>query len=289
MLKVLLRSRMEALLSVLTGAGRTKKAQSKGKLIGFAMLMFLSLFSLGTLFARIFEVLAQPLAMLNMGWLYFGMAVVMSFGVMIIGNVILAKYQLFEARDNDLLLSMPIKPIDILLSRLFLLYVLAVGIMLPVAIPALLFWKQPLGAVGWVAFALIFLVVLPLLNLAISALLGWLVHLASNKTRNKSLVSLVVTLGFLGAYMVFSFRINGMLTTLAANPTLLEKSLGAAAPVVWVGRAIAEGRWELLAPLPVAALPHLHPHRHRQGRRGQAGLCGAHRQGPQPPLRAAHP
>ena len=142
MLKVLLRSRMEALLSVLTGAGRTKKAQSKGKLIGFAMLMFLSLFSLGTLFARIFEVLAQPLAMLDMGWLYFGMAVVMSFGVMIIGNVILAKYQLFEARDNDLLLSMPIKPIDILLSRLFLLYVLAVGIMLPVAIPALLFWKQ---------------------------------------------------------------------------------------------------------------------------------------------------
>ena len=247
MLKVLLRSRMEALLSVLTGAGRTKKAQSKGKLIGFAMLMFLSLFSLGTLFARIFEVLAQPLAMLDMGWLYFGMAVVMSFGVMIIGNVILAKYQLFEARDNDLLLSMPIKPIDILLSRLFLLYVLAVGIMLPVAIPALLFWKQPLGAVGWVAFALIFLVVLPLLNLAISSLLGWLVHLASNKTRNKSLVSLVVTLGFLGVYMVFSFRLNSMLTTLAANPTLLEKSLGAAAPVVWAGRAIAEGRWELLA------------------------------------------
>ena len=68
MLKVLLRSRMEALLSVLTGAGRTKKAQSKGKLIGFATLMLLSLFSLGTLFARIFEVLAQPLAMLDMGW-----------------------------------------------------------------------------------------------------------------------------------------------------------------------------------------------------------------------------
>ena len=130
MLKVLLRSRMEALLSVLTGASRTKKAQSKGKLIGFAVLMLLSLFSLGTLFARIFEVLAEPLAMLGLGWLYFGMAVVLSFGLMLVGNVILAKYQLFEARDNDLLLSMPIPPIDILLSRLFLLYVLAVGIML---------------------------------------------------------------------------------------------------------------------------------------------------------------
>ena len=254
MLKVLLRSRMEALLSVLTGASRTKKAQSKGKLIGFATLMILSLFSLGTLFARIFEVLSAPLAMMELGWLYFGMAVVLSFGLMVVGNVILAKYQLFEARDNDLLLSMPIPPIDILLSRLFLLYVLAVGIMLPVAIPALLFWEQPLGTVGTVAFAVIFLVVLPLLNLAVSSLLGWLVHLASNRARNKSLITLVITLAFLGVYMYFSFKMNSMLTALAADPAMLEKSLGSAAPVVWAGQAIAESRLELLGLLLVIAL-----------------------------------
>lgn len=246
MLKVLLRSRMEALLSVLTGASRTKKAQSKGKLIGFAVLMLLSLFSLGTLFARIFEVLAAPLAMLGLGWLYFGMAVVLSFGLMLVGNVILAKYQLFEARDNDLLLSMPIPPIDILLSRLFLLYVLAVGIMLPVAIPALLFWEQPFGTAGAIAFGVIFLLVLPLLNLALSSLLGWLVHLASNRARNKSLITLVITLAFLGIYMYFSFKMNSMLSALAANPAMLEKSLGSAAPVVWAGRAIAEGKLSLL-------------------------------------------
>ena len=247
MLKVLLRSRMEALLNVLTGAGRTKKAQSKGKLVGFATLMLLSLFSLGTLFARIFEVLAAPLNALGLGWLYFGMAAVMSFGLMIVGNAILAKHQLFEARDNDLLLSMPIRPIDILLSRLFLLYVVAVVIALPVAIPSLLFWKGGLGVPGIAAFAVIFLLVLPLLNLAISSFLGWVIHLASNKAKNKSLISLVLTLGFLGIYMVFSFRLNSMLTTLAADPAMLEKSLGSAAPVVWAGRAIAEGRWELLA------------------------------------------
>lgn len=253
MLKILLRSRMEALLSVLTGASRTKKAQSRGKLIAFAMLMLLSLFSLGTLFARIFEVLAAPLAMLGLGWLYFGMAAVMSFGLMIVGNAIMAKYQLFEARDNDLLLSMPIKPIDILLSRLFLLYVVAVVIALPVAVPALLFWEGGLSAAGIVSFVLILLLVLPLLNLAISAFLGWVIHLASNKAKNKSLISLVFTLGFLGLYMYFNFRMNSMLSALAADPTMLEKSLGAAAPVVWAGRAIAEGSWELLGLLLVLA------------------------------------
>ena len=212
MLNILLRTRIEALLSVLTGAGRTKKAQSKGKLIGFATLMLLSLFSLGILFARIFEVLATPLSMLGMGWLYFGMAVVMSFGLMLIGNVILAKYQLFEARDNDLLLSMPIKPIHILLSRLFLLLVLAWIIMLPVAVPCLLFWPESLGFPGQLAFWTVFVLILPLLNLAISSLLGWLLHLASNKAKNKTLLTLVVTLGFLGVYMVFSFKLNSILT-----------------------------------------------------------------------------
>ena len=254
MLKILLRTRMEALLSVLTGASRTKKAQSKVKLAGFAVLMLFSIGSLGILFARIFEVLAPPFHMMGMGWLYFGFAGVMSFGLMLIGNIILAKYQLYEARDNDLLLSMPIKPIHILLSRLFLLLVLAWICMLPVAIPCLIFWPELPSGWGLAAFLLQFLAVLPLLNLAISAFLGWLVHLASVRARNKSLISLVLTLGFLGAYMVFSFKMNSILTELAANPTVLEKPLGSAAPVVWMGRSIAEGRADLLGLMLVIAL-----------------------------------
>ena len=187
MLKTLLRSRMDALLSVLTGSGRTKKAQSKAKLIGFSVLMILSVGSLGTLFARIFEVIAEPFSLLGMGWLYFGLAGVMTFGLMLIGNVLLAKYQLYEAKDNDLLLSMPIKPIHILLSRLFLLYVLALIVMLPVAVPCLIFWPDFPRGRGLAAFLLQFLVVLPLLNLAVSAFLGWLVHLASLRARSFSL------------------------------------------------------------------------------------------------------
>ena len=254
MLKVLLRTRMEALLSVLTGASRTKKAQSRGTLIGFACLMILSLVSLGTLFSRIFEVIGPAFRMAGLGWLYFAFAAVMTFSLMLIGNVFVAKAQLYEAKDNDLLLSMPIKPIHILLSRLFLLLVLAWICMLPVAIPCLIFWPELPSGWGLAAFLLQFLAVLPLLNLAISAFLGWLVHLASVRARNKSLISLVLTLGFLGAYMVFSFKMNSILTELAANPTVLEKPLGSAAPVVWMGRSIAEGRADLLGLLLVIAL-----------------------------------
>ncbi len=254
MLNTLLRSRMAALLSVLTGSSRTRTAQSKGKLIGFSVLMILSVASMGTLFARIFEVIAEPFHMLGMGWLYFAMAAVLSFGLMLVGNVILAKYQLYEAKDNDLLLSMPVKPIHILLSRLFLLLVLAWVVMLPVAVPCLIFWPEFPRGWSLVSFLAVFLVVLPLVNLAISSLLGWLVHLASLRARNKTLISLVITLGFLGAYMYFSFKMNSILNSLAANPTALEKPLGSAAPLVWAGRSIADGRADLLGLLLACAL-----------------------------------
>lgn len=254
MLKPLLRTRLLAMLSILTGSSRTKKAQSKGKLVGFAVLMVLSLFSLSTLFSHIFESIGTVFQMFGLGWLYFAFAAILSFGLMLVGNVFAAKAQLYEARDNDLLLSMPIRPFHILLSRLFLLLVLALVLMLPVAIPAVLFWPGELKAAGWIGFVLIFLVVLPLLNLVISSFLGWLLHLASTRARNKSLITLLLSLGFLGIYMYFSFRMNSMISNLAADPSGLERSLGSAAPLVWIGRAIAEGKALYLVPLVLGTL-----------------------------------
>ena len=241
MLKVLLKNRLEALLSVLTGASRTKKAQSKGKLVSFAALMILSLVSIGTLFSRIFEALGPAFRWAGLGWLYFALAAVITFGLMLVGNVFVAKSQLYEAKDNDLLLSMPIKPIHILLSRLFLLLVLAEVLALPVVIPAILYWPGSMGVPGWVALILSFFVILPLLNLVVSSLLGWLIHLVSARARNKSLITLVISLAFLGAYMYFSFRMNSMLTSLVENHEGLEKSLGAVAPLVWIGKAVTAG------------------------------------------------
>ncbi len=241
MLKVLLKNRLEALLSVLTGASRTKKAQSKGKLVGFAALMILSLVSIGTLFSRIFEVIGPAFHWAGLGWLYFALAAVITFGLMMVGNVFVAKSQLYEAKDNDLLLSMPIKPIHILLSRLFLLLVLAEVLALPVVIPAILYWPGSVDVPGWVALILSFFVILPLLNLVVSSLLGWLIHLASARARNKSLITLVISLAFLGGYMYFSFRMNSMLTSLVENHEGLEKSLGAVAPLVWIGKAVTVG------------------------------------------------
>lgn len=241
MLKTLLSLRLRALLSVLTGAGRSRKKQSRGRLIGFALLMVYSFGALGFLFWHIFDMLSEPFARFGLGAVYFTLAGILSFALMLVGSVFTAKSQLFEARDNELLLSLPIRPLDILLSRLFLLWLIAFVTGLPVAVPCLIAWSRPLGAAGWLAVALLWIVLLPLLCLSLSALIGWIIHRIAARFGHKPFVTVLLWLLFLGGYTWLSFRWHGMLEKLAANPQALAGKLKAAAPLVWLGKAVAEG------------------------------------------------
>lgn len=241
MLKVLLRQRLEMLGTWLTGATRKNKKQSKGVLIAFAALMIYALGALGFLFWHIFDTIAQPFHLFGFDWLYFSFVAVMSFGLMFIGSVFTAKAQLYEAHDNDLLLSLPIPPRYILLSRLFMLFVINFVLDLLVAVPALLVCTRydMLSTWGYVAFAVVFLL-LPLLTLAVGALFAWLLSLATARVQRKSLVTTVLSFAFFAAYMYFSINMNNLLLSLAADPSGLAGSLGAVAPVYWMGVAIAE-------------------------------------------------
>ena len=242
MLKILLRQRLEMLGVWFTGAMRKNKKQSNGKLIAFSLLMVYALGALGFLFWHIFDTLAKPFHMFGLDWLYFSLAAVMSFGLMFVGSVFTAKAQLYEARDNDLLLSMPIKPSHILLSRLFLLFVINFVLDMLVAVPCLLVCSQygMLSAWGLAAYIILFLL-LPLLTLAVGALFAWLLSLATARVQRKSLVTTLLSFAFLGLYMYFSMNMNNLLLSLAADASGLAVSLSALAPVYWIGIAIADG------------------------------------------------
>lgn len=243
MLKTLFRVRLIALQCVMTGSIRTKQAQSRGKLIGFTCLMLFSLFALGFMFWHIFDTIAVPFHMQGLDWLYFSMAATFGFALMFIGSVFTAKAQLYEARDNDLLLSLPIKPRDILLSRLFMLWLISLVLELITAIPAALVWVHAVGfsGAGLCWFVLIFVLLLPLLALAVSALFGWLLSVFSSRAKNKTLVTVLASLIFLVLYMYFMSNTNALITELAQNPGGAANALGAVALLQWIGLACTAG------------------------------------------------
>ncbi|MCR5664509.1 MAG: hypothetical protein K6G17_06495 [Oscillospiraceae bacterium] len=253
-LKALLRVRLAGLLSSLLGANRSRKRRTRGQILGFAALMLYAFGFLGFSMFQTFAQLAPAFSAFGVGWVYFAMAALMTFGLMFIGSVFTAKAQLYEATDNDLLLSMPIPPRDVLLSRLALLLVMDELFGLVVSVPAFLAWQLAAGFTlkAGVNFVLIFLLLLPLLALLLTALFGWLLHLAAQRVRSQSLLTVLLSLAFIAVYFVVVQRMNIWLAEMVQDPSPLVGALGGFAPLLWLGRACADGSLSALGLLALA-------------------------------------
>lgn len=243
MLNVLLLSKLLALRCWITGATRKNRAQSKISLGGFALLMIVALGSLGVLFYHIFETVALPFHAANLDWLYFTFSAVFSFALMFIGCVFTAKAQLFDARDNDLLLALPLKSSDILISRLFMLAVIDLVLGLLVMIPAGFVWARfvSFSGIGLAAYVLSLLLII-LFALALSAFFGWIIHRLTLKLPgNKTLITTLLSLLLCGGYLYINFNMNNLLIRLAADPSGAAEFFRPLLPLYWLGAAAANG------------------------------------------------
>jgi ABC-2 type transport system permease protein len=240
MLKTLLRIRFSAYATQVVNSGSRRKGSSAGKLAGFALLFAFILFSLGMLFYMTFLPLGKIYHAAGTDWVFFTFYALVAFVVMFVFSVFTSKSQLFEARDNEMLLALPLRPRTILASRLLLLILINFLMELAVAVPALLCGYFD-GAMAVVSFVLLALA-LPLLSVALSSLFGWVIAKLSAHTRHKSLVSTVLALIFLMAYLYFytSFMSNNM-AALLDNADAIGNALSGFAPLLWLGKAMAQG------------------------------------------------
>lgn len=260
MFKTLLKTRLAAFGAYYSGAGRRrggKKQAGAGRKVLYALLFLYCFVAFGGMFFGLFSVLAEAFAGTAYAWLYFVMYAIVSFALMFIGSVFTAKTQLFEARDNELLLAMPVPPRYILGSRMAALVIFNAVFQLTVSIPALAAWiiAGHAGAFGICAFV----VLLPALNLftmAVTCLFAWLLSLLTSRMRGKNIMTLIFSVVFLAAYFVVISRMNRYVTALAAHGAQLAQTLGGVSPLVWLGRAMTgESAAALAASLVLLLVP----------------------------------
>lgn len=259
MFKALLKTRLAALTAWLffRNGAKAKNGSSKLKLVGFALLMLYACFAFMMMFGVYFEQIAKPFFEVGIGWLYFTLFIMTAFAMMFIGSVFVVKSQLYEAKDNDLLLSLPIPPRLILASRMVMLMILNFVFELLVAAPAFVMWVRAVPVTAMqVVFFLLILLALPFLSMALSGLFGWLLALSTGRLRNKSLMTVVFSLIFLGLYFFFFSRANVYIQQLVTNGKAIAGSLGSVAPLFWVGNAVAEtNAVQLILSLLIMLLP----------------------------------
>lgn len=221
---------------------RDKKSGKNRSWKGIALYvgLYLVIFGfLGVMFFMVADMLCEPLAAAGYGWLFFALMGLISVALGVFGSVFNTYASLYRAKDNDLLLSMPIPPRVILMTRLSGVYAMGLMYELIVMIPTLIVYylNVRLNALG-VAFSLLTPLVLSVLVLTLSCVLGWVVALISERLKHKSLITVVLSLAFLTAYYYFYMQAYSMLQAILFNPAQLGDAIrGALFPFYHMGLA----------------------------------------------------
>lgn len=210
MFKILLKKQISELFSwMLRKNSLDKKGSSKG-LILYAGL-YLYLFGMfGWTFWQMASALCEPLCEMDLGWLYFAMLGLIATTLGVMGSVFTAYSMLYQARDNELLLSMPIPPALILAVRLFAVYVMSFFFEAVVLVPSALVYLMKIECtVAAVLCNVLICFLLPLLTVVFSGILGWLIAFVASKTRHYTLITVLISLGFFAGYYYLYMLVYG--------------------------------------------------------------------------------
>ena len=124
MLKLLLKTRILALADQFSGQSKGKQALNVRRIAVLAGAALLLLVGAGYLVSKILGPLYNNMLAADMEWLYFAMVGGLAFLISFMFTSIYAQGAIFEAKENEMLLSMPIPPTAILCSRMGALYFL---------------------------------------------------------------------------------------------------------------------------------------------------------------------
>ena len=237
------------LVEFLRGGG--SKKNKKGKVLGTTALAILYIFSFLAMSVAIgffFFGIGVMLGGKSYDWVYFAYMAIGMFLLCFIGSVFMTETQMFEAKDNERLLSMPISPWSILVSRmislLFYNYLFGALVGVPAGITYIvmsvkdIFGKvTPLGVI----FYLVALLMVPLLALAISMLVGWGISVLTAKVKSTKIIKLVIAIAAALLYFYFIMADGGWAQNLIVNAGKIAKSIKAYIPPAYsVGKAITD-------------------------------------------------
>ena len=191
------------------------KKQSKWFRIGLPILLgAMIMFSV----AGYADMMMEPLAEVEMEFVVLTLFVIISAVFILMEGIYKASGLLFNCRDDDLMLSLPVKKTTVLAVRVLKFYLFETMINALILAPAMVMYamRVEVGA-SFYLVSLTALLILPILPIVISSLLGGAIAFLSSRFKYKNLVQIVLTTAFLLVIMYVSINMKDILQTLAQN------------------------------------------------------------------------
>ena len=217
MLKTLIKKQFLETMSFFLQSKEGKR-RSKGAIIGFIALIIYGFGAGAAMFWLLSYTLCTPLVEAGQGWVYFAFMGVMATAFGIIGGVFMAKSKLYEAKDNELLLSMPIPAWAVLFTRILSLYFFTLLFEALVFLPAVINYLIVTGfSFSVLLCCLVLQLVMPLGAVAICCLLGFLLAWLTARLPFKNLFIILGFLIFMVGYSLAYSKVNEYLGYVLQN------------------------------------------------------------------------
>ena len=236
MLRTLLKKDLQALLVTITMDRRKGTRRSTAGIIGFSLLFVLVFVSLGFAFFSYGLLLGESIGAGS--WIYMSLVGCIGLVMGLFGSVFSTYTTLYKAKDNELLLSLPIPPGKLLIAKICTVYAISLLFCTIAMLPGFIYsWLEhavsPLGVV----LSILTIFFTALLVTALSCVLGWLVALVVGLFPKKNLATVLATLAFIVVYYLFYFKLQQILQSIIANIDAIENGIrGYAYPIYALGR-----------------------------------------------------
>ena len=247
MLRTLIGIRLQGIFMKAVKRGDKKNAGLFKVMLMIVLFLYIAVV-FGGIFGYMFYSMLEPFTAIGYEWLYFGIMALTVIMLCFLGSIFMTQQEIYGSKDNDLLLSMPIKVRDILLSRIFVLLIMNYIYEAIVVLPCLFiyFIRTKFQFLSFL-YAIIVVLTLPLLVITLSCIFGWVMAMIMRKIRNKTAITLILSLGFLGVYFYVINKFPEYVTMLIQN----GKSIGDAIketlfPIYHLSMAITEGSFSSL-------------------------------------------
>ncbi len=239
MLRLLIKKQLMEVFKEYFYDSKNGKARSKISTIAwFGFFVIVMVGVLGGMFTTLALSLA-PLTKMGYAWLYYCIIGLIAIALGAFGSMFNSYSGLYKAKDNDLMLSMPIPVKDIVVSRLASTYLMGVLYSAVVLIPAVVVYYINTGfELGGFVCMLFWMFAISELILVLSSVLGYGVAKISMKFKNNNIIKVFAALLFMVLYYVVYFKAMDIIKDLLANADVYgEKIYGSARILYEFGNA----------------------------------------------------
>lgn len=231
-----------------------KKNKGRSKTSSIMMIVGYFVF-ICVVFGALFSFFASsllPVVDKGYDWMFFCFMGIIAVAMGAFGSVFNTYAGLYLAKDNDMLLSMPIPVGYIMASRLLGVYIMGTLYSALVIIPAIVVYLCHIFSVKALIGSIIFVIIISLIVMILACALGWVVAKINSKLKNKSIITVFVSLLFLAIYYVFYFKANEIIRNIISNADAYgTKIKGSAYPLYVFGKV---GSGDILSALIVLVI-----------------------------------